>query len=495
VTEQRMRLRSEASHLLHSDKDEALKQAEQRLTEAIDYELTGAAEPTAPRVGPDEAARLRVKRLRDLRMMRADSRGRLGAADGAVADYDAIIDGEPRFSKAYLQKAKVLRQARRVPEALDWFRRAHEVGSDPGNDRRGELRLDPYTLRSIQTTISELEDRWHEEEAIGSGEFGSSHADADSLDSGDGSGRWKVQSIQGYSADSCVYHLVNRCPSQPHPFPHDAWHVNVRFGATVREYTPTSSAQDWEQGRLSLLVKTYADGRVSKRFALLREESKYGLPVPDQPCWVLLSVPILTLSLPSFLEAPASAVARGEVAHVALVVGGTGIAPALQILRGVAMGTQGAFGGECRGTLLYSSRTAEDVLCLDELRRLEIGSAGRISVRHTLTDGKWVSPASHYKWVQGKHRHFTSQWQPFQPESGPLKTEHSTDEAGLRGRIDKDMLARILPGPGRGVVVAVCGPPSMWEDMYSMLTSLGHSPENLVELKALSNIQMRERST
>jgi NAD(P)H-flavin reductase len=38
----------------------------------------------------------------------------------------------------------------------------------------------------------------------------------------------------------------------------------------VREYTPISSASEWEQGRLSLLVKTYGDGRVSKKFAMLR---------------------------------------------------------------------------------------------------------------------------------------------------------------------------------------------------------------------------------
>eukprot|EP01050_Picozoa_sp_SAG11_P029150 SAG11_NODE_8088_length_1061_cov_1.250520_1_plen_203_part_10 len=48
-------------------------------------------------------------------------------------------------------------------------------------------------------------------------------------------------------------------------------HVKVRFGGAVREYTPVSTAADWEAGRLDLLVKTYAAGTVSRRFALLRQ--------------------------------------------------------------------------------------------------------------------------------------------------------------------------------------------------------------------------------
>ena len=80
---------------------------------------------------------------------------------------------------------------------------------------------------------------------------------------------------------------------------------------------------------------------------------------------------------------------------------------------------------------------------------MEESSEGRITVRHTLTDfeveGKEEEVSSDY-WLPGRHYHFTSQWNPFKPESGDLLTEDG-EEAGLRGRIDQAMLAEQLPAP------------------------------------------------
>jgi hypothetical protein len=125
--------------------------------------------------------------------------------------------------------------------------------------------------------------------------------DEDAIDSGDGSGRWKVDKITGLAWDTCIYHLTNQPPAVPHPYPNDAWHVNIRFGGTVREYTPVSSAADWEAGRIDLLVKTYEDGQVSKKFAMLRQASPYT-SAEEQPCWALTSAPALTLTLPALTE-------------------------------------------------------------------------------------------------------------------------------------------------------------------------------------------------
>ena len=114
-------------------------------------------------------------------------------------------------------------------------------------------------------------------------------------------------------------------------------------------------------------------------------------------------------------------------------------------------------------------------------------------MRHTLTDfeveGKEEEVSSDY-WLPGRHYHFTSQWNPFKPESGDLLTEDG-EEAGLRGRIDQAMLSEQLPAPAEGVRVAVCGPPEMWEDMKAALLELGHAEQNLVELKALTDDQVR----
>ena len=61
------------------------------------------------------------------------------------------------------------------------------------------------------------------------------------------------------------------------------------------------------------------------------------------------------------------------VQHLGMVVGGTGIAPAVQILREV-MNVEGAFGPECKATLLYSSRTPNEVrlrIFVGTMRRLK----------------------------------------------------------------------------------------------------------------------------
>ena len=63
----------------------------------------------------------------------------------------------------------------------------------------------------------------------------------------------------------------------------------------------------------------------------------------------------------------------------------------------------------------------------------------------------------------------------------------------LRGRADVSMLSSVLPPPGEGTRIAVCGPPKMWEDMKTALLSLGHEESALIELKALTDLQLQEQ--
>jgi NAD(P)H-flavin reductase len=540
----RIELRSDASRFASSMDPEENAKAELLLTQAIDAEQTPA--PAPAHLTAEEVARRNSNQLRKLHMLRSSVRGSqaLQEYDGAVEDCDAVIEGTPSYSQAYLQKGKLLRRARRTREALACFEQARALGSSVDALDEEGYRMDRYMLVWLDTVIDTVRERLAEDAAVEAGSFGSADAGADDCDdSGDGSGRWIVEKIEGMAPDSCVYHLRNHPPAVPHPYPHGAWHVNVCIGGTVREcvqacamasitlvvvcqthshsycaclcvlharYTPVSTAKEWERGCLQLLVKSYPDGQVSKRFAKLRQVSEYGAPQEEQNCWALVSAPALTLQLPqlTLMDTP-----RPVVTHVAIVVGGTGVAPALQILRELADDSaDGAFSGGgdaeggCSATLLYSSRTEQDVLCIDELRAVEQAAAGRISVRHTLTDtgvtsgcadaasdarSARVSPTDP-QWITGRHYHFPSKWNPYKPKSGPLRTEGV--EARLRGRIDEQMLASVLPQPGDGVIVVVCGPPSMWEDMREFLTSIGHSEANLVELKALSDVQMRERA-
>merc|ERR1711957_1037128 len=99
-----------------------------------------------------------------------------------------------------------------------------------------------------------------------------------------------------------------------------------------------------------------------------------------------MGVPKLTLTLPGLGVGLQVQKQQQSFAHIGLIVGGTGIVPALQILREIAKGAEGAFHPDCKAVLLYASRRACDVLALDELRAVEASAPGRIVVWHTLTD-------------------------------------------------------------------------------------------------------------
>ena len=58
-------------------------------------------------------------RRRGRRMLRGNTRGSqlLSDFDGAIADFDDVIEEEPEFTRAYMEKAKILRRARKPQEA------------------------------------------------------------------------------------------------------------------------------------------------------------------------------------------------------------------------------------------------------------------------------------------------------------------------------------------------------------------------------------------
>lgn len=488
---QRARLKSDAMRLMAFGPNQDMTKAEVLLTEALRFEVdcTIAAESAEGPVDLTVAPMGFTNRLRELHMLRAEARGSflLKDLEGALSDLDIVIGKEPEFVNAHVEKAKILRRAQRSAEAIGCFKRALELGDvqKPSPDGNG---LTEQLCTWIRRVVEDLETR-----AVGQAAGDCSGGDS-VTDSGDGSGRWKVVKITGVSFDSCIYHLENHPPAIPHPHPTDAWHVSVRFGSTLREYTPISTAADWERGHLDLLVKTYPEGIVSRKFATLQPWS-----VSKGACWVLVTKPHFTLALPDSVDGKhrhKAADATGRVpptTHICLAVGGTGVAPALQILREVA-DPKGAFGPNCRGTLLYSSRRQWDVLLLDELRALEASAGGRVIVWHTLTDhvegpADVEAQAAAEKFRTGlsslpcRHFLFASPHKPFKPKGLPLQLDPG-EEGGLRGRITQEMCATVLPQPAEGVRVVVSGPPQMWEDIRDMCLSLGHNEVNLVELKA-----------
>jgi ferredoxin-NADP reductase len=117
-----------------------------------------------------------------------------------------------------------------------------------------------------------------------------------------------------------------------------------------------------------------------------------------------------------------------------LVAGGSGVVPLMSMLRQWA-----ASGARVPATLLYSSRTADDIIYRAELDELA-GPAAGLRLVHTLTR---AAPA---------------------------------DWTGPRRRIDRQMLAAVLDGRAAPGQAFVCGPTPLVEAVAEELVGLGLPP-------------------
>ena len=342
-----------------------------------------------------------------------------GVAASALADFGAAVLERPKSFEAIVEAAHIYAFSGESSRAVDFYQKAIELMKEQHM---------AHECARLQRRVDKL--------LAGS---------SCEVDSGDGSGLWKVEEIRGVSGDTCVYHLRAAPPGNPHPYPESAWHVQVFVGPNVREYTPISSVSDWEDGAVDLLVKTYPDGEVSRFFGTLRtvEEAREAslqnyAPLEEQNCWVRLSAPLLTLQFPSFSED----VEAEPVEELGLIVGGTGIAPALQVLFQCLPG--GTLEKLRKAVLLYSSRSPQDILMLEELKWIEDESEGRVQVRHTLTaqDGQRMQSRCYFS---GRHGHFLEDHQPDPPPGS------------FQGHIDREMLRKVMPPKGPRTRILVCG--------------------------------------
>jgi len=81
----RTRLRSDAMRAMSSNKVESMQQADELFTEAIELELEGSI-VFNPNLTEEQSAEQAVDRLRELRMMRGNTRG-----SQVLADYEGSI--------------------------------------------------------------------------------------------------------------------------------------------------------------------------------------------------------------------------------------------------------------------------------------------------------------------------------------------------------------------------------------------------------------------
>jgi ferredoxin-NADP reductase len=193
-------------------------------------------------------------------------------------------------------------------------------------------------------------------------------------------------------------------------------HVDVRLTAedgyqAQRSYSIASAPED---GRLALVVERLEDGEVSP---YLTDELRVGDKLE--------------------LRGPIGGWFTWEARDggpLLLVAGGSGIAPLMAMIRHRA-----AARSEAPTRLLYSSRSREDTIYVEEFDRLAAEDAA-LEVFHTLTRS--------------------------QPPGW----------TGYSRRIDREMLDAVAPSPQERPLAFICGPTPLVETVATVLVELGHDP-------------------
>lgn len=175
----------------------------------------------------------------------------------------------------------------------------------------------------------------------------------------------------------------------------------------VRYYSPISNKFD--TGFFDILVKLYPNGKVSSRFAMLREGQT-----------VKFRGPVGRLQY-----------STNMASEIGLIAGGSGITPILQVITEIITTPE----DNTKISLIYANETAGDILLKQEID--EIASKyPNFSVHYTLTQ----PPAS---------------WD------------------GSTGFVTKDMIEQHLPAPAEDHRLFVCGPPGLKKSVVELAVELG----------------------
>lgn len=147
--------------------------------------------------------------------------------------------------------------------------------------------------------------------------------------------KWTLESMTPVSKHSALYHFVSKDRKRGTPHPRgsgrrpspNTWHTTLlaEVGPNAegppwieRDYTPISTAKQWEQGQVDILVKIYPQG-----FA-----TSWLRTAPKQ---VWLFKPVRTLSVPG-LVTDKGGDSEFQPASVLLLLAGTGVVALPQIL-------------------------------------------------------------------------------------------------------------------------------------------------------------------
>lgn len=188
---------------------------------------------------------------------------------------------------------------------------------------------------------------------------------------------------------------------------HVACCLSVDGKDEIRYYSPISN--EFDTGFFDILVKSYPQGKVSKRFAMLKEGQT-----------VKFRGPVGRLEY-----------ATNMAKELGLVAGGSGITPILQVITKIITTSEDT----TKVSLIYANETENDILLKNELDEIA-KKYPNFSVHYTLTT----------------------------PPEG---------WTGSVGYVTKDMVAKYLPKSLPENRLFICGPPEMKRSLIQISTELG----------------------
>jgi cytochrome-b5 reductase len=200
---------------------------------------------------------------------------------------------------------------------------------------------------------------------------------------------------------------------------HIALRAVIDGKAVSRSYTPVSNNQDL--GRVELLVKVYDHGLLTKHLEAMQIGDTIDIRGPKG----------------------AMEYSRHYAKHIGMIAGGTGITPMFQLIRAICADEDDT----TKISLLYASRTEEDILLRDELENYALHYPHKFQLSYVLS-----SPPEGWK--------------------------------GRVGHIDQALIREQLPSAGGDTKMLLCGPPLMVEAMTEHLTSQGFKEPGLMSKSA-----------
>ncbi|XP_062317786.1 NADH-cytochrome b5 reductase 2 [Osmerus eperlanus] len=216
--------------------------------------------------------------------------------------------------------------------------------------------------------------------------------------------------------------------------------AKVNGALVVRAYTPVSSDED--QGFVDLVVKVYhrnthpsfpEGGKMSQHLDTMKIGDKMDFRGPSG---LLVYRGNGTFAIrPDKKSEPRA----GKFKHVAMIAGGTGITPMLQLIRSIASDPDDM----TRCSLIFANQTEKDILLREELEDVLSSHPGTLSLWYTL-------------------------------DKPPQGWNYSS------GFVNCDMIREHLPPAADDVLIVMCGPPPMIQyACLPNLATLGYKTENI----------------